>query len=497
MAPQEDWDGSEQPIPSEYAAIETPPLSPRQPTMASSQMGASWPFAFVSPPMLVDPSYLGYAAVWACPAQVPSWEMWGAESCLQAVPVQLHPTMGDGHSATSSVSWEAASSIQQPGLASRWADADTEELTSRQLDAGGEPSPSAEVQQELQSRLLTDHALAARAEQDAGIDVDKQSVASSSCSTAPSIVTKRRRKQRAPPAQRQADAARHREAERLAQELLQSGVDLPVQFKAGGETASAALAQLSGISWHLSLDSAGCRIVQDAIDAATGSARAEVVKDLRGHVREAMGSPHANYVIQKVVEVMPIDIACFVAEELAGIAADACRHRYGCRIMCRLIEQFARSQCVMKLLEELMKEVPDLAKHSFAHHVMQAVLEHGTNKYRHAIAKELAKDILSSASNRNGTYVIEKALLHCDSKDVSMLMRLLTENDVLDSLMQNQFGIFIAKTLLRISPRPMLERIWEKVNFPPEDLFGNVHFQKLLELLREEANEYPSSDAGE
>eukprot|EP00971_Amphidinium_carterae_P303459 6029932-Amphidinium_carterae.1 len=34
-------------------------------------------------------------------------------------------------------------------------------------------------------------------------------------------------------------------------------------------------------------------------------------------------------------QVMPIEMASFIAHELAGIATDACRHRYGCRILCR------------------------------------------------------------------------------------------------------------------------------------------------------------------
>mmetsp|Transcript_4849 Transcript_4849/g.8422 ORF Transcript_4849/g.8422 Transcript_4849/m.8422 type:complete len:501 (-) Transcript_4849:200-1702(-) len=496
MAPQEDMDCGEQ-CQREPVAHDTPTSS--QPVMACADV-ASWPFALVSPPMLVDPSYVGYAAVWACPAPVPAWEMWGADNCLQAVPVSMHAvsTMHDGRSVPSGLAavpmWEAPNMQVLPGCTPSWSDccaADTEGVTLRQADGDECPVQLSEDPAATKQDSLPPDMLAARMEPDAcgSLDVEQQSVASSSCSTAPSIVVRRRRKPRAPPAQRQADAARHREAERMAQELLQREEDLSARFKAGGETASAALAQLSGIAWHLSLDSAGCRIVQDAIDAATGSARAEVVKDLRGHVREAMGSPHANYVMQRVVEVMPIEIACFVAEELAGIAADACRHRYGCRIMCRLIEQFARSTCVMKLIEEMMKEVADLAKHSFAHHVMQAVLEHGANKYRHTIAKELAKDILANALNRNGTYVIERALLHCESKEVSMLMRLLTENDVLDNLMSNQFGIFIVKTLLQTAPRQLVDRIWAKVNSPPEDVFENKNFQKLLELLQEDADE--------
>jgi len=459
--------------------------------------------------MLVDPSYASYTAVWACPTPaVPAWEMWGTESCLQAVPPQAHAVpsmyagqaMAAGHVATHM--WGVPSTHALPELTSGRSDScpfDAEEIARRQADVdeclAELPGHPADTEQELLSADI----LAARVEQDAcaAKDVEQQSVAMSSCSTAPSIVAQKRRKPRPPPAQRKADAARHREAERLAQELLKRGNDLSAHLKAGGRAASAAVVEVSGVAWRLSLDSAGCRIVQDAIKAATGVARAEVVRDLHGHVREGMGSPHANYVLQRVVEVMPIDIASFVAEELAGITADACRHRYGCRIMCRLIEQFARSPCVTKLMEEMMKDVAELARHTFGKHVMQAVLEHGANKHRHTIAMELAEDILTNATNRNGSCVIERALLHCESQDVSLLMRLLTDDDVLANLIMDQFGIFIVKTLLQVAPRSLVERILEKVDTPPEGAHDNKHFQKLSEHLQQDADECAWSVDGE
>mmetsp|Transcript_60275 Transcript_60275/g.111785 ORF Transcript_60275/g.111785 Transcript_60275/m.111785 type:complete len:502 (+) Transcript_60275:95-1600(+) len=475
---------------------------PIQPAMPCSHVNASsWPVTVVGQPMLVDPSYVGYTAVWACPAPVPACEMWPADGCFQAVPV--HNVMQDGQSvayapAAMQPMWEAPSMQVAPTFTSGWVDArpfatvETATTQAHSDECAGDLAAA-------EPYTCPADMLAARVAQDAccSIDVEQQSVAISSCSTAPSVVQKRRRKPRAPPAQRKADAERHREAELLAQELLQTPNELSARLKAGGAKASAALAQMSGATWRMSLDSVGCRIVQDAVAVAKGSERAELVKDLHGHVREGMGSPHANYVLQKVVEVMPIEIASFVAEELAGITADACRHRYGCRIVCRLIEQFARSECVVKLMDEMMKDMADLARHSFGHHVMQAVLEHGADKYKQAIAKELAKDILANATNRNGTFVIERALFNCESKDASMLLHLLAEDDVLDDLIVNQFGIFIAKTLLQNAPKPMVDGIWEKVNSAPEDVRGNKHFQKLLEQLAEDEKECAASDNGE
>mmetsp|Transcript_49478 Transcript_49478/g.117762 ORF Transcript_49478/g.117762 Transcript_49478/m.117762 type:complete len:515 (+) Transcript_49478:53-1597(+) len=317
-------------------------------------------------------------------------------------------------------------------------------------------------------------------------DVEEQSEASSDCSTAPSM--QRRKKHRLPPAQRQIEAAKYRQAEKEAKELLKRSDKLHKQLSTGGDARCEALKDMHGLVWQLSIDKDGCRIVQAALEAARGSERADIVNELTGHVREAMGSPHANYVIQKVVEVMPIELARMVAQELAGIAADACRHRYGCRIMSRLVQQFASNSCVTRLVEEMMKEITDLARHNFGHHVVNAILEHGTKKHKRGIAKELAKDMLTNATSRNGTYVVERALLHCESQDVAKLLDILADREVLHQLMLSQFGIFVVKTLA-FMPGSLGQQVCNEVYYPPEEIANSKYHQKLLELLSEEAAE--------
>eukprot|EP00971_Amphidinium_carterae_P105131 2081611-Amphidinium_carterae.1 len=129
---------------------------------------------------------------------------------------------------------------------------------------------------------------------------DQRSVASSTCSTAPS--THRRRRPRDTPADRRVRAEMHRQMDSWAQILLEEKEALAEQLEAGGDESLAALARMHGMFWRLATDEHGCRLVQLAIGAAKGAERAALCEELHGHVREAMGSPHANYVLQKVVE---------------------------------------------------------------------------------------------------------------------------------------------------------------------------------------------------
>eukprot|EP00913_Durusdinium_trenchii_P022711 g21330.t1 len=75
-----------------------------------------------------------------------------------------------------------------------------------------------------------------------------------------------------------------------------------------------------------------------------------------------MTSPHANYVLQKLVTQLTWSKgASFVAWELRGDAADLARHRFGCRIFCRLIEFHAAKEGTEDLVEEVLQEAEDLA----------------------------------------------------------------------------------------------------------------------------------------
>merc|ERR1711918_91613 len=89
--------------------------------------------------------------------------------------------------------------------------------------------------------------------------------------------------------------------------------------------------------------------------------------ELRGRIREAIRSPNANHVVQKMVEVLPASSLGFVAEEILGAGAEFARHRYGCRVLCRLVQRQGESSIAHmdELMEELLSDASDLVRHTF------------------------------------------------------------------------------------------------------------------------------------
>jgi len=222
-----------------------------------------------------------------------------------------------------------------------------------------------------------------------------------------------------------------------------------------------ALATIQGHVWQLAQHATGCRLVQLGLEADQQTA-ALLARELHGHVQEAAISPHANYVIQKVVSTLTFANSSFVARELFGSCGRLAWHRYACRIFCRLLEFCGSRDLTLQLIDELLLDAEDLCRHNFGHHVVQSVLEHGHERHRKIVAKVLGRDLLGFAKHRNASYLVEKAMWYCAPEDQAFLLKQLARTDVIVDLARSQFGCYVAKSLLhddRVDAREAMSRI--------------------------------------
>ncbi|CAK9000136.1 Maternal protein pumilio [Durusdinium trenchii] len=207
---------------------------------------------------------------------------------------------------------------------------------------------------------------------------------------------------------------------------------------------------LRGQVWRLSRDAVGCRLVQEALELGSKGV-VDLAHELQGHVLEAVMCPNANYVVQKVVSHLSVAASSFVAWELQGNAVRAAKHRFACRIFCRLLE-FCGTGPTSQLVDEFLDAAEEnLCTHSFAHHVVQSILEHGEERHKRLIAKMLMADLWKHATHKNSSYLIEKALCYCDDEDQNSLIANLGYPQALLDLAMTQYGSFVARALLQDS----------------------------------------------
>jgi len=226
-------------------------------------------------------------------------------------------------------------------------------------------------------------------------------------------------------------------------------VDNDTLEELGPDKASALLTSCSSQVWELSKSARYCRLVQHALELADEHGQLSLVSELKTRVIEATMDPHANHVLQRAVELMRPGAIRFVLEELMqhkrGVS-DLAKHRYGCRVVERLIEHFPPQE-LAAMVSEMLADAKSLSGHPFANFVMQHLLEHGEQAQRKQLVIAIsssAEDLRWLAAHQYACSVLDKALSYCPVDDQRALAKKVLDISGLLPEMAVQRGGFAA-----------------------------------------------------
>jgi mRNA-binding protein PUF3 len=183
-------------------------------------------------------------------------------------------------------------------------------------------------------------------------------------------------------------------------------------FEHGDQKQKAQLAdQMKTRVYELSVNMYACRVVQKAFDHILGDQRAQLVSELSkpGLVLACVESLHGNHVIQKAIEVIPLEHIRFIYDELLDRVPKFADHLYGCRIVQRMLEQ-PDDEIRGKVLTELYGVGPSLITSTYGNYVAQHVMEHGGDAGREWIIGVVAKDIRAYGRHKFASNVVEKCI---------------------------------------------------------------------------------------
>jgi hypothetical protein len=251
------------------------------------------------------------------------------------------------------------------------------------------------------------------------------------------------------------------------------------QLEAGGEEQWFAMSQFQHLAFSTQASSLAAQIV---LKEASGHDAALLASSMQGHVRRASKSKHANYVVQKMVEVMPMAHTSFVAEELLGVAYETACHRFGCRLLCRILEHWSQSdRATLALLEELLVNAEELCSHTFGSYVIRHILEFGLPQHKHCVAAALLPQAAWLAKHKMASHVVEAALTSCSFEDQQTLAEVLLANQNIASLSTNQFGRHVVRVLCALpaskeQAEQALREVEDQIKF---SRFGKKHLQSL------------------
>merc|ERR1712118_592741 len=115
------------------------------------------------------------------------------------------------------------------------------------------------------------------------------------------------------------------------------------------------------------------------------------------------------------------------------------------------------------------------------HYVIEAVLQCGDATQKSSICAALSTELFRNAKNRCATYVVEKAFACCCNDDVQSMDNILAGSvDSLVSLVENQFGCHVAKSLVKL-PAPSRDHALRHLEAAAPRLQGSKYGRRLLE----------------
>jgi len=254
------------------------------------------------------------------------------------------------------------------------------------------------------------------------------------------------------------------------------------------------LGMLKGKVQRFAMDPRGCRVLQRVLELAADEEQADIASELRGHVCEALESPHGNHVLQRCVELMRPSGVAFILRELFADRkpSSIARHRFGCRLMERLIEHFPPEQ-LAECISDILHDAPELCKHVYGNFVMQHVLEHGDQGQRMLVIKALRQDLDRIAIDPHACSVLDKALSYGVLADQRELARAILKHENLLADMAAQRGGFAAtQRLFKVADQEMLLDAKRQLQVKAHDIQRSKHGKALLQaLLKDEVREGP------
>lgn len=239
---------------------------------------------------------------------------------------------------------------------------------------------------------------------------------------------------------------------------------------------------LQGRVLELALDARGCRLLQRALELGDDQQQVLLANELRGHVCEALESPHANHVLQQAIELMRPSAVHFIVPELRrwGKPSALARHRYGCRVLERLIEHFPPNDLAL-FIGEVLDEALHLCRHVYGNFVMQHVLEHGEQSQKRHIIDVICSDLAGVALDQHACSVLDKALSYGSPSDQLLLAeQVINEPGLLASMATMRGGFAATQRLFRVVGGRLLEEARSQLAAQAQEIQRTKHGRALI-----------------
>merc|ERR1712137_88293 len=130
---------------------------------------------------------------------------------------------------------------------------------------------------------------------------------------------------------------------------------------------------------------------------------------LGGHIVEAAESPYANYVVQKVIEVLHPSSVSFIINELLGFGTQVVQNRFGVRVFKCLLDYCPRDM-IEDLIVEVTQDIGQLCHSRYGSYFAQHLIERDFEGQGWKVVSAVMENPIHYGSSWKGCHLIITAL---------------------------------------------------------------------------------------
>jgi len=236
----------------------------------------------------------------------------------------------------------------------------------------------------------------------------------------------------------------------------------------------------------------GCRVVQKAIEVIEPEQKAQLVRELQGHVHKCIRDQNGNHVIQKIIEEVPVEHTQFIIESFVNKVYQLATHNYGCRVIQRILEHYEHysksTGTVTEIVKELLYCSNSLVQDQYGNYVIQHVLKHGRNEDKNEVVRQLQGKIVKFSQHKFASNVVEQCVEFGTQESRQWIIdEILAEEGALEIMMKHQYANYVIQKIIDVctpSQRDLLvKHINPHVNSLKKITYGKHIINKLEKYL--------------
>lgn len=233
-------------------------------------------------------------------------------------------------------------------------------------------------------------------------------------------------------------------------------------------------------------DKKGTHALQAIVAQLTSPEEFALIKHIVGtSIFELSMDPRANYVIQKLINVIPIDSSQFIYQPLFDNFIQVANNSFGLLVLKQMMGRVEQKEVLKQRVVELTcLNFEKLIQNPYGNYAIQHIMEFYPKESLPIMNKILIK-IIPYSSQKISSNVIEKCLTVCDSSFRRRVVDEILKNGRLSDLLKNKYGNFVTLQLLATTSTSDKKKLMQDILRCANSFNGTKYKMRWLKFVQE------------